>query len=375
MHTIIINALNNNSAGGKSIFLNLLRQLKNDESYTFVILTSQNIDELRFENDRVNYKKMSSWYSKGVLAPIVYRYLIGKIIFKLNADLVINLGDLLIETTVKQVYWFDWAYATYPESLAWSRMSWFDYLNRKLKLYLIKKHIKKVHTVIAQTESNRKRLQVNYGISNIIVIPNAVSVDHYKSESAPHKKHAGTINLMYLTRYYSHKNLEVILKVADTLIARNIFNISITLTVDKNQSRDAYNFIKQCAVNGRWKVIKNIGAIPMSEVPTAFANCHGLLMPTLLESFSGTYVEAMYHEKPIFTSDLDFARDVCANGAYYFDPLSELDIVDTILSAFEDLDDIQEKIDLNRMRLKQFKTWDNVGRDVNDLIRNILNKY
>ena len=31
-------------------------------------------------------------------------------------------------------------------------------------------------------------------------------------------------------------------------------------------------------------------------------------MPTLLESFSGTYVESMYFEKPILTSDLDFAK-------------------------------------------------------------------
>ena len=47
-----------------------------------------------------------------------------------------------------------------------------------------------------------------------------------------------------------------------------------------------------------------------------------MILPTLLESFSATYIEAMFHGKTILTSDLDFARDVCGEAAFYFDPLN-----------------------------------------------------
>jgi hypothetical protein len=51
----------------------------------------------------------------------------------------------------------------------------------------------------------------------------------------------------------------------------------------------------------------------MSDVPKWYKATQALLLPTLLESFSGTYIEAMHFERPIFTSNLDFAKEVCEN--------------------------------------------------------------
>ena len=69
----------------------------------------------------------------------------------------------------------------------------------------------------------------------------------------------------------------------------------------------------------------------MKNVPSLYKQCDGLLMPTLLESFSGTYVEAMYHQLPIFTSDIDFASGVCKDSAFYFNPFDEVDILNKLL--------------------------------------------
>ncbi len=38
----------------------------------------------------------------------------------------------------------------------------------------------------------------------------------------------------------------------------------------------------------------------------------------------------MKSNKPILTSDLDFAHQICAEAALYFDPISEYDIADKI---------------------------------------------
>ncbi len=64
--------------------------------------------------------------------------------------------------------------------------------------------------------------------------------------------------------------------------------------------------------------------------------CNALLLPTLLESFSGTYLEAMHFGRPILTSNLDFARDVCDDAALYFDPWDPVAIKDAILKLKDD---------------------------------------
>ena len=95
----------------------------------------------------------------------------------------------------------------------------------------------------------------------------------------------------------------------------------------------------------------------MDNVPALYTQCDGLLMPTLLESFSGTYVEAMYHGIPIFTSDFDFAKVVCGNAAKYFNPFDVSDIIFQLNSVYTNN---REKINLKKeanARLSSFSTW------------------
>lgn len=54
-------------------------------------------------------------------------------------------------------------------------------------------------------------------------------------------------------------------------------------------------------------------------------------MPTLMESFSGTYLEAFHFGTPVLTSDLDFARETCGEAALYFDPTDTASIRDAIV--------------------------------------------
>ncbi len=62
----------------------------------------------------------------------------------------------------------------------------------------------------------------------------------------------------------------------------------------------------------------NVGPVPIVQGPAMFRTCDVLLLPTLLETFSGTYPEAMAMGLPIVTSDLDFARDTCGDAALYY---------------------------------------------------------
>ena len=55
-----------------------------------------------------------------------------------------------------------------------------------------------------------------------------------------------------------------------------------------------------------------------------------MFLPTFLECFSASYAEAMLMKKPIITSNLGFAQNVCKDAAVYFDPCNPEDIIDKI---------------------------------------------
>ena len=51
-----------------------------------------------------------------------------------------------------------------------------------------------------------------------------------------------------------------------------------------------------------------LGWLDRNELVDLYLNSDVALVPSLFESFSGSYIEAMYYELPLIVSDLDFAK-------------------------------------------------------------------
>ena len=79
-------------------------------------------------------------------------------------------------------------------------------------------------------------------------------------------------------------------------------------------------------------------------------------VPTLLECFTANYPESMLMEKPILTSDLSFARELCGNSALYFDPLNENDITLKIIQIIKDFDLRNNLVSNGIKQLNNFET-------------------
>jgi glycosyltransferase involved in cell wall biosynthesis len=97
-------------------------------------------------------------------------------------------------------------------------------------------------------------------------------------------------------------------------------DVAAIVTIAPDQHPNAARLLREVRDRGLEKSIVAVGAIPHEELAAWYRHTDALFMPTLLESFSGTYLEAMAHERPILTSDLDFAHEVCGQAALYFDP-------------------------------------------------------
>ncbi|MFQ5806590.1 MAG: glycosyltransferase, partial [Phycisphaerae bacterium] len=95
-----------------------------------------------------------------------------------------------------------------------------------------------------------------------------------------------------------------------------------------------------------------------------FTHSQALILPTLLESFSSTYLEAMQFRCPILTSDLDFARDICGSAAHYFAPFDPASIRDAIVELKRS-PELQEQLVAAGVERHQslVRDWDSIVAD------------
>lgn len=163
---------------------------------------------------------------------------------------------------------------------------------------------------------------------------------------------------------YIHKNLTILNKVIPKLYEKNYFNIKFVVTIDDRN----YNLLFNDSVK---KSIINIGILPIDKCPQIYSECDALFLPTLLECFSANYPEAMYMSKPILTSNLPFAKSVCADAALYFDPLNPDEIVETILRLVNSKKLYSELVSLGEKKCKTFNTSQIRALNYINICRNI----
>ena len=135
---------------------------------------------------------------------------------------------------------------------------------------------------------------------------------------------------------YPHKNLEMIPRVAKQLKNyEGSYKFLLTLPNKSEIWKNIRDESKRLSVEG---MIKNIGVLKIAECLDWYKKSNMVFLPTLLEVFSATYLEAMAMKKPIITTDLDFAREVCGEAAIYFKPHSSLSAAQEINRLFSDKD-------------------------------------
>lgn len=358
MKKVFINAFNNHSGGGKSYLINFSRLLNQHKSIdSYYILVPPNI-KMEFEkNDNISIITLPSILSKMIFLPLCYIFLIPMIVYFKKCSRVLNFSDIPIITKSKQIMLFDWPYGLYPDSKAWQMMNKKDLFRRKVKLFILKKLIRFVDEFIVQNSVMKKRLEKYWKFRNAHIIPNAISLDSLDSNFKTLQLRSTRKNrLLCLTHYYTHKNLEIFIPLAKEIKKQNL-NFEIIITISKDQSSEAKLLLKSVDKEGLQNIIYNIGPVSMEYIPSLYNQSDALLLPTTLETFSGTYIEAIFHKKPIFTSDLDFARNVCKDYAYYFNPYDHFSILECVKEAFHKKEKFQDKLKLGDKLLKLYPDW------------------
>ena len=158
--------------------------------------------------------------------------------------------------------------------------------------------------------------------ARVSVVPNSCANHYLQSEAACELVPRGNpLKILCLSAYYRHKNLEIIPDVAKALkeyIPNQHVQFILTLPDDSYGMKKIRAKATALGVDNR---IINMGPIPVSRGPELYHNSHIVFLPSVLETFSANYPEAMAMGIPIVTTDLGFAHEICGAAASYFKPM------------------------------------------------------
>jgi glycosyltransferase involved in cell wall biosynthesis len=216
--------------------------------------------------------------------------------------------------------------------------------------------------LVAQTEVMKQRLLSSYGFEprRVEVIPNSCSL---LENSAPRLAHDPQQPFVFLCLgwYYVHKNLEILPQALRRIRSTTSRPVECRITISPDQHPRAQRFLRKLEREKMSGLIVNIGPVRRSELARVYGSADALLLPTLLESFSRTYLEAMHFGLPILTSDRDFARHICQDAALYFDPLDADSVARSMVRIMED-GELRASLARNGKRLiTKSPTWDEIA--------------
>lgn len=290
-------------------------------------------------------------------------------------DWVWGLGNMgLAMPPCRQAILFHDAHHVYPESHYKCESPMYK-LKKRLVRHRLKHVLPKTDIVFCQTETVRRRFAdiFAYSLDQTYVCPNAVSRlsaadkpgQRLPDALAPHRER---FKLFVLTKCYGHKNLNGILDLYSKY--RNELSDTVCiLTISCDQHRIAPALLDRIEREGLGEMILNVGPLEQSEIGDYYSACDALFLPTLLESFSGTYLEAMHYGRPVITSDLDFAHDVCGDAALYCDPMNTESMRDAILECKESEQLRARLVEAGSLRLgSHYRSWPDVVRGALDVM-------
>lgn len=340
--------------GGVQVADAFIRTLKPYKGNEYVIIISNEVKQSL--GDISVYPKNFTFIHIPYQSPDLGRFLFGR--YKTFDDIAEKYKPEIVFSVFGPSYWkpkniphicgFAISHYVYRDSPFFTVISKINYLKflirSKIKIHCFKRD---AQIYITENTDVSKRLQKLFPDHKIYTITNYYNPcfdDESLQESFPIPKFDG-ITLLTVAANYPHKNYQIIPKVIEYF--------------DKFYPKFKYRFVVSlnAGVLPINEHILPIGKVKIAHCPSLFKQSDFLFMPTLLESFSASYAEAMKMQKPILTSNLPFAVGLCGKAAVYFEPLSAKDIAEKIYKLAQDSAKQQELIDEGVMQLKTFDTY------------------
>ena len=358
---ILLNTSNLYVGGGLQVALSFINELKelntNHEYHIFLSLAvDKQIDQKEFTGNFYFYLIEKSPASLKTRKTILVK--LNSLEEYIKPDIVFSVfGPSYWKPKAKHLLGFADGWAYNSESVAYNRLPLLKRIKMRLHVKYKSYYLKRdadyyvLETLDAKNKFSKvididksKTFVVGNTYSSIFDEDECIQSNYEYFINLP-KKQDNEFRLIYITHNHPNKNLTSINKILPLLDG---FNINFFLTLDDVSYRTLFPVLT--------KNVINLGPIPQKSCPSVYKQCDALFAPTLLETFSAAYPEAMKMGKPILTSNYSFAKDVCQDAALYFDPLDPKDMIKKIKMLVRDKALLNKLAEKGRKRVKKFES-------------------
>ena len=369
---ILINTASTFKGGGVQVAKSFIEECRNFSSNQYFVVLS---DALSKMIDINNFPGNFSFFNAPFRpATVVFKWRSHNYFFK---DIEIKWKPDVVFTTSGPSYWrpqaphlmgYNLPHYIYPES------PYFGIIPLKRKLWwtgmkIFARYIFKrdADAFVVQTNDVNDRLKKFLNRREVHTAYNTINAYYLKYTKVPDKlpvKKPSEFRLLTLSAWYPHKNLIIIPKIAEALKHANL-EIKFVVTLPKKD-------FKRLTGNYNSPNIINVGPVKVEEAPSLYKECDAMFLPTLLECFSASYVEAMKMEKPIITSDMGFAHTVCEDAALYINPMNAEDIATKIVALVNSTKLQNQLIENGLKRVNAFGTPEGRAKKYLDICQNLI---
>jgi glycosyltransferase involved in cell wall biosynthesis len=242
-----------------------------------------------------------------------------------------------------------------PAPLPWYALSWKDRLAGFLRARYRLLWASRACLFETQTEAAKRGIvnRLRIPADRVKVIPNSVNPAFVGSSEKATQPERDVV-VFCLAAPYLHKNLGSIPDVA--LALRSVcperdFSFVLTVPSGHHIARELAKKSERLGVAG---MITNVGPLKVAECVSFYRKADIVFLPTLLEVFSATYLEAMAMCKPIVATDFEFSRAVCGDAAQYYDARSTRAAAQAIAALATDPGLRREAVERGRSQLRMF---------------------
>lgn len=230
----------------------------------------------------------------------------------------------------------------------------------KAKLGIVYRQLwaKRADYIETQTLSAKDGIakRIGFDLEKIFVIPN--SINRVFTDSSSNNVNQPVDHVAFsLAAAYPHKNLAIIPRVIRELLDSHSIQVKFLLTLEDES--ELWREISELAeLLNVGHLVQNLGKLSLPQCLDVYESSSFVFLPTLLEIFSATYLEAMDVGIPIVTSDLEFAHDNCGSAALYFSPYSYKDAANTINRLLTDTALYNKLVLLGKEKLSTYQSAD-----------------
>lgn len=349
MKTILFNCSTNVVGGGvKNSTLFILNAIHNQE-FNWLFAISVQVEEL-LENNGIQIDERFLVFSDSPSRSKAARKRLTQFIKKKKVNLVYTMaGPAYINFKVYHVLGLSNPYITHADFSAFLLYKNLVKITKQIILVGVQfYHSRQADHFVFQTNQAARSFCKRSGIdkTRTSVIYNAFDLDLMpKVEFQNIQLNANSKIMVFCPGAgYIHKGFQFIPLIAKQLKSLTSRKIEFILTLPDGILLDEikHNSNKYDVED----MISNIGPYNYADSKSLFENSDIIFVPSLLETFSATYLEAILARKPLVVADKDFAHDICGDYASYVNPkdsIASAKVLFNLISTPLNPADIEEK--------------------------------